>query len=548
LGVCWSQGLGVPANNERAAKLWRAAADKGNARAQFMLGLVYMNGYGVPKSEEEGKKWLRMAAEQGNTEAAKELEKLGNPETSANQSDKAPVAARPASAARPTPKLAETTGRNMTLAEYSSAIDANLKRNILMSQAGQYVGAALSLVAQGRGGENLARRLGIELSGRDEYEIDAILRRRGLGDVENILGGMSEEEIAAISINGYPYIDRLKFWRAATMEYFGGYPLFMEATAGYRRGRRPLPANLGNAEMEEILGSLGIARGNRLDDAQKEFAKFASHFDLDNREDREAFAQALVAGCVAMQERNLALQRGMSADEVFRRIKDIAAILAAEAGMPEAAIVRPAAADSASAGATGRAGNPGQGASRGGAGTPAPAASLSAALEAAKKAPTQENFERVEALWNGLPEERKTALQACVMGAFCAMLLEKEDISEMAKRMKYVDFQALRKAVSETCQACGGTGRVKEKCPKCGGSGKCPGCHGSGAIGGLYGNKIACPKCKSSGRCPACTGGEKEAKCRACTGSGRVQSNAKCRKAMEENLAEALRICRKEGL
>jgi len=47
----------------------RAAAEQGDARSQYQLGLAYLDGKGVPKSKEDGKQWIRKAAEQGYTDA-----------------------------------------------------------------------------------------------------------------------------------------------------------------------------------------------------------------------------------------------------------------------------------------------------------------------------------------------------------------------------------------------------------------------------------------------------------------------------------------------
>ncbi len=49
-----------------AAKLYRLAAEQGNAYAQAVLGSLYENGKGVPQEYEEAIRWYRLAAEQGN--------------------------------------------------------------------------------------------------------------------------------------------------------------------------------------------------------------------------------------------------------------------------------------------------------------------------------------------------------------------------------------------------------------------------------------------------------------------------------------------------
>jgi S1-C subfamily serine protease len=59
-----------PANlqSKEVAEL-RAKADKGDAEAQFNLGLMYANGRGVTKDEAEAVKWYRKAADQGLADA-----------------------------------------------------------------------------------------------------------------------------------------------------------------------------------------------------------------------------------------------------------------------------------------------------------------------------------------------------------------------------------------------------------------------------------------------------------------------------------------------
>jgi hypothetical protein len=57
---------GVPQDRAEGVKWYRKAAEQGDARAQFALGLAYYLGEGVPKDYTEGIKWNRKAAEQGN--------------------------------------------------------------------------------------------------------------------------------------------------------------------------------------------------------------------------------------------------------------------------------------------------------------------------------------------------------------------------------------------------------------------------------------------------------------------------------------------------
>ena len=47
----YDNGNGVTQDDEEAVKWYRLAADQGNARAQFTLGLMYSSGEGVPESK-----------------------------------------------------------------------------------------------------------------------------------------------------------------------------------------------------------------------------------------------------------------------------------------------------------------------------------------------------------------------------------------------------------------------------------------------------------------------------------------------------------------
>ncbi len=56
-----------------AVKLLTQAAEKGDARAQFRLGLLYERGRGVPKNEKKAAEWYAKAAAGGSPEAANNL-------------------------------------------------------------------------------------------------------------------------------------------------------------------------------------------------------------------------------------------------------------------------------------------------------------------------------------------------------------------------------------------------------------------------------------------------------------------------------------------
>ncbi len=61
LGVLYAQGLGVRRDLSQAASWYRKAAEQGNAEAQFALGQMYSRGWGVPRDEADALRWFQMA-------------------------------------------------------------------------------------------------------------------------------------------------------------------------------------------------------------------------------------------------------------------------------------------------------------------------------------------------------------------------------------------------------------------------------------------------------------------------------------------------------
>lgn len=55
---------------------WEQLAKKGNAAAQYNLGLLYANGQGVPKDDAQARQWYEKAALQGHAEAQVSLGSL----------------------------------------------------------------------------------------------------------------------------------------------------------------------------------------------------------------------------------------------------------------------------------------------------------------------------------------------------------------------------------------------------------------------------------------------------------------------------------------
>jgi Sel1 repeat len=58
---------------EEAVKWWRLAAAQGYAEAEYQLGSIYERGYGVPKDKNESMKWYKLAAAHGYAEAEYKL-------------------------------------------------------------------------------------------------------------------------------------------------------------------------------------------------------------------------------------------------------------------------------------------------------------------------------------------------------------------------------------------------------------------------------------------------------------------------------------------
>ena len=71
---------------QAALRDWRPLAEKGNAIAQYTLGLMYREGHGVVQSDTEAMKWFRKAAKQGNESAQNRLKRMEeyDPSTFAN--------------------------------------------------------------------------------------------------------------------------------------------------------------------------------------------------------------------------------------------------------------------------------------------------------------------------------------------------------------------------------------------------------------------------------------------------------------------------------
>ena len=70
LGNMYALGQGGAKDNEAAERWYRKAAEQGEPRAQFGLGIMYATrGTGVAEDATEAMRWFRLAAEQGDVNA-----------------------------------------------------------------------------------------------------------------------------------------------------------------------------------------------------------------------------------------------------------------------------------------------------------------------------------------------------------------------------------------------------------------------------------------------------------------------------------------------
>jgi TPR repeat protein len=67
LGIMYARGLGVGKDIAEAWRLFQLAAAQGNAPAQFRLGVRSAQGWGVQQNFVEASQWYQRAADQGDT-------------------------------------------------------------------------------------------------------------------------------------------------------------------------------------------------------------------------------------------------------------------------------------------------------------------------------------------------------------------------------------------------------------------------------------------------------------------------------------------------
>src|SRR5262249_36763306 len=91
---------------QTAFQEWLAAANGGDARAQFNLGKLYQEGLGVLRNFVEAHRWYNLAAAGGGSEAASARDRLSSKRTASQIAD----AERLASEWRPTPNGGSASG------------------------------------------------------------------------------------------------------------------------------------------------------------------------------------------------------------------------------------------------------------------------------------------------------------------------------------------------------------------------------------------------------------------------------------------------------
>lgn len=73
LGNMYNEGKGVPPDRALAVEWWQKAAVQNHAQAQFALGVAYSSGSGVAKDSIAAHMWFSLAAAQGKKNAQRLL-------------------------------------------------------------------------------------------------------------------------------------------------------------------------------------------------------------------------------------------------------------------------------------------------------------------------------------------------------------------------------------------------------------------------------------------------------------------------------------------
>jgi uncharacterized protein len=76
LGVMYAEGLGIPEDYKEAFRLFRLAAEQGDAPAQYLMGLSHYKGGGVMQDYVSAHMWWNLAAFNEHKEAVKMRKKV----------------------------------------------------------------------------------------------------------------------------------------------------------------------------------------------------------------------------------------------------------------------------------------------------------------------------------------------------------------------------------------------------------------------------------------------------------------------------------------
>ncbi|NJD23922.1 MAG: sel1 repeat family protein [Betaproteobacteria bacterium] len=77
LGILYDEGEGLPADAAKAAYWYRKAAEQGHREAQFNVGQMYSVGHGVAKDLQQAYFWWILASGSGDEEATNNRDRAG---------------------------------------------------------------------------------------------------------------------------------------------------------------------------------------------------------------------------------------------------------------------------------------------------------------------------------------------------------------------------------------------------------------------------------------------------------------------------------------
>ena len=78
VGFMYATGQGLPQSYDAASYWYRRSADQGDTTAQYLLGLAYDKGQGVPQDDVAAYKWLNLAAAHAPRKTRENFAKLRN--------------------------------------------------------------------------------------------------------------------------------------------------------------------------------------------------------------------------------------------------------------------------------------------------------------------------------------------------------------------------------------------------------------------------------------------------------------------------------------